>query len=66
MFSRVDAVGAVVDSSLGSQGLPIPDLFEGSLALRGPWQRLRTCIIPVKILVSTNSKSGVPWLTGSK
>ena len=60
VFSRVDVVGAVVDSKLGG----IRD-HQFPVSLRGRWHRLRTCIIPVKILGSTNSKPGIPWLTGS-
>ena len=60
MFSGVNDVGAVVDSKLGGIG-DCQFLFP----LRGPWHRLMTSIIPVKILGRTNSKPGVPLLTGS-
>ena len=58
VFSGVNVVGAVFDSNLGG----IRDC-QFLVSSRGPWHRLRTCIIPVKILGSTNSKPGVPWLT---
>ena len=58
MFPGVNVVGAVVDSKLGGIG-DCQFLFP----LRGPWHRLRACIIPVKILGSSNSKPRVPWLT---
>ena len=54
MFSGVDVVGAVVDSKLGGIGD-----CKFLVPLRGPWHRLGTCIIPVKILGSTNSKPDV-------
>ena len=60
VFSGVNVVGTFVDSKLGGNG-DCPFL----VSLRGPWHRLRICTILVKILGSTNSKPGVPWLTGS-
>ena len=58
VFSRVDVVGAVVDSKL--EGIGDCQIL---VSLRGLWYRLRTCIIPVMILGSTNSKPDVPLLT---
>ena len=57
-FFGVDVVGAVVDSKVGGIGD-----CQFLVSLKGSWHRLETCIVPVKILGSTNSNSSVPWLT---
>ena len=60
IFSGVNVVGAVIDGKLWG----IVDC-QFLVSLMGPWHRLRTCILPVKILGNTTSNPGVPWLTDS-